>query len=203
MSVWLIGAGPHACAYAKVLNHLGTDYEAIGRSAASACQFNLVTGKTIRTTGVSGALLHSGPPETAIVAVSFDQLACVAISLISAGTKRILLEKPGALGVQEMAEVAAAAKKHKAAVWIAYNRRYYASTRYALEMIKDDGGPVSCNFEFTEWPHIISPWVVPAKVKDSLVIANSSHVIDLAFYICGLPDENIHNNKGRLNEKER
>ena len=54
-------------------------------------------------------------------------------------------------------------------------------------MIAEDGGSVSCNFEFTEWAHTISPAAFPAEVKSSWLIANSSHVIDLAFHLCGLP----------------
>jgi hypothetical protein len=56
-----------------------------------------------------------------------------------------------------------------------------------LQLIKEDGGAISSVFEFTEWASSIESWLVPAKVKEKLLIANSSHVIDLAFYICGLP----------------
>ena len=38
-----------------------------------------------------------------------------------------------------------------AQVWIAYNRRFYASTLRAEEMIAEDGGVTSFHFEFTKW----------------------------------------------------
>ena len=140
MSLWLIGAGPHACAYAKVLSHLNIEYEVIGRSASSANDFTLATGKTVHAGGLANALLHSAPPKEAIVAASFDQLAGVAIDLIKAGTRRILLEKPGGLSKQEITQINDAAKLYQSDVWIGYNRRFYASTALSMQKIAEDGG---------------------------------------------------------------
>jgi predicted dehydrogenase len=189
MSLWLIGAGPHARAYGKILNALNAEYAVIGRGHVSASEFKLATGKEVKTGGLSEALIRSGPPKAAIVAASFDQLADVAIDLIKSGTRRILLEKPGGLSRHEIARVNEAAKLYKSDVWIGYNRRFYASTILAMKKIADDGGAVSCTFEFTEWAHMIAPWGVPPRVKEALMIANSSHVADLAFYLCGQPKE--------------
>ena len=189
MSLWLIGAGPHARAYAKVLNQLNIEYEVIGRSPCSAREFELSMGKVVYSGGVANALTQSGPPKAAVVAVSFEQLADVAIDLIKAGTKRILLEKPGGLTVSQLAGVRDAAARRGAEVLIAYNRRFYAATAKARELIAEDGGPVSCSFEFTEWAHKIALTALPAEVKASWLMANSSHVADLAFHLCGLPKE--------------
>ncbi len=128
-------------------------------------------------------------PTTAIIAASFEKLADIAITLIQAGTNRILLEKPGGITVVELAGVAQAAQDYGAQVWLGYSRRFYASTCAARTMIADDGGPVSCNFEFTEWSHEIEPASLPVEVKEAWVISNSSHVIDLAFHLCGRPLE--------------
>ena len=189
MSIWLIGAGPHACEYAKVLKSMGLEFEVIGRSTVSAKAFEAATGCPVHTGGLTRALAELAAPTQAIVAVSFEQLAGVAVELIDAGTQRILLEKPGGLNLAELGNVAAAASQHKADVLIAYSRRFYASTRHARQMIVEDGGPVSCTFEFTEWAHTIVPMALPAKVKQSWVIANSSHVPDLAFHLCGFPKD--------------
>jgi predicted dehydrogenase len=189
MSIWLIGAGPHAIEFAKVLKSLNLEFEVIGRSIASAKIFEMATGHTVRTGGLTVALKELKAPTHAIVAVSFEQLAGVAVELIEAGVQRVLLEKPGGLSMMELGKVAAAASQHKAEVLIAYNRRFYASTRHARQMIAEDGGPVSCTFEFTEWSHIIAPARLPAEVKESWFIANSSHVADLAFHLCGFPKD--------------
>ncbi len=189
MSLWLIGAGPHAQEYAKVLANLGVPFEVVGRGVGSAQTFEANTGKSVITGGLGNTLQTAAAPAAAIIAASFEQLADTALALIHAGTKRILLEKPGGITVAELANVAQAARGRGAQVWVGYSRRFYAATTAAREMIVEDGGPVSCNFEFTEWSHQIEPMPLPAEVKNAWVIANSSHVIDLAFHLCGLPSE--------------
>ena len=189
MSLWVIGAGPHAQEYAKVLVDLGVSFDVVGRGAESAQTFEANTGKPAITGGLDSALQTRAAPAEAIIAVSFEQLAATALALIHAGTKRILLEKPGGITVSELAIVTQAAHSHGAKVWVGYSRRFYASTKAAREMIVEDGGPVSCNFEFTEWSRQIEPMLLPVEVKRAWVIANSSHVIDLAFHLCGLPLE--------------
>jgi predicted dehydrogenase len=188
LNIWLIGAGPHAREYAKVLLDLGVSFEVIGRSETSALAFEAATGHAVRRGGLARALAESGAPAQAIVAASFEELANVALQLLAAGTRRILLEKPGGLNLAELGAVAAAAEPNNADVLVAYSRRFYASTRHARQMI-EDGGALSCTFEFTEWAHTIVPMPLPDLVKQSWVIANSSHVPDLAFHLCGFPKE--------------
>lgn len=189
MSLWLLGAGPHSRAYAKVLEASGERFLVIGRGAASAESFEAATGLPVLAGGLSAALGRLGAPQRAIVSVSFEKLADVAIELIEAGTRRILLEKPGGLSVAQLRAVRDAAAQAGAQVLIAYNRRFYAATQKARELIAEDGGAVSCSFEFTEWAHTIVPLPVPTQVKESWLIANSSHVADLAFHLCGFPED--------------
>jgi predicted dehydrogenase len=189
MTMWLIGAGAHAQAYAKVLNKLRVNYVVIGRGGTSAERFTAINGVKVLEGGLSRALADLPAPEVAIVAVTCDQLASVATQLVKAGSKRILLEKPGGLSNQEIRSVYNTAKQAGATICIAYNRRFYASTLYALNQIAQDGGIVSCTFEFTEWANKIAEWSAPPSVKETLVLSNSSHVLDLAFYLCGAPKD--------------
>ena len=187
MNIWLVGAGPHAREYAKVLIDLKQNFEVIGRGSASADEFQASVGKSVSTRGLANEINLKGAPECAIVAVSYHMLAPVASTLILAGTRRILLEKPGALSVSEINELSSLANKYGAKIWVAYNRRFYASTALAREMIVDDGGATSCVFELTEWSHTIDPMPLPKVTKSAWMIANSSHVADLAFHLCGKP----------------
>ena len=189
MSLWLIGAGPMAQDYAKVLQNLEQTFEVIGRSSTSAERFELVSGHAVKRGGLGRALVAAGAPEQAIVAVGVEQLAVVTIDLIKAGTGRILLEKPGGLNTAEIGAIGVAAAKHGAEVMIAYNRRFYASTVSARELIDQDGGATSCIFEFTEWSHIIAPLVKATGIKEAWFLANSTHVVDLAFHLCGFPSD--------------
>ena len=189
MSLWLVGAGKMAQDYAKVLQSLGQDFEVIGRNEASAKIFESVTGHHVRQGGVRSALAASESPDRVIIAVGVEQLAGVATELIESGASRILLEKPGGLGTAEIRTLKQKAAKHGAAIMVAYNRRFYASTALARELITEDGGAVSCTFEFTEWPHVIASLVNGAGVKNTWFLANSTHVVDHAFHLCGFPKD--------------
>lgn len=185
--IWLIGAGAMAQEYAFVLKALKQPFEVIGRSESSARSFKKATGCNVKTGGLHSALKKVAAPVAAIVAVEVEQLAEATKDLIYSGTKYILLEKPGALNLKEIQSLNLFANKKKAKVFVAYNRRFYHSVKQIKDFIKRDGGVLSVNFEFTEWEHATRS--LKSVVKKRLLISNSSHVIDLAFYLCGKPKD--------------
>jgi predicted dehydrogenase len=189
MNTWLIGAGAMAQDYFKVLVSQGVNFEVVGRSIDGAKSFETITGKPVQVGGLVKALNANSAPDCALVAVGVESLADTALKLIHAGTKRILLEKPGGLNTLQIQAVADAALKNKTEVLIAYNRRFFASTAFARTLIAEDGGATTCNFEFTEWSQIISPMLKGAEVKAAWFLANSTHVVDLAFHLCGFPKD--------------
>jgi len=103
--------------------------------------------------------------------------------------KSILLEKPGAIRKEQLLELQTLASQQNATVVIGYNRRFYQATEKAKEIIKEDGGVTSFNFEFTEWSHVIETLEKPKKVFENWFLANSTHVVDLAFFLGGKPKE--------------
>lgn len=186
--VLLVGAGPMAYDHYKVLKALGCDVTVIGRSEASALSFEERSGQTVIHGGIEKFLRKNKILfDAAFVAVGMEQLAPATILLIKKGFKNILVEKPAGLNQKEINKVANVAKKNEAMVFIAYNRRFYASVRKAKEIIEQDGGLTSFNFEFTEWSHTIEPLKKAAGVKENWLLANSTHVIDLAFFLGGKP----------------
>ncbi len=197
MRTWLIGAGPMSRDYYKVTKSLGEPVKVLGRGDASAVAFEAATGQPV-IGSLDLTLTNEAAPERAIIAVSIDNLAQVASTLIRAGTKRILLEKPGAVNRAELASLSALAEANSATVIIGYNRRYHAATLAAEAMIAEDGGATSCVFEFTEWPHTITPLELAAEVKQHWMYSNSSHVTDLAFYLSGFPAELTTYRRGSL-----
>ena len=96
------------------------------------------------------------------------------------------MEKPGSTNIKEINKLNNLANRKKVEILIAYNRRFYQSVLKMRKLIKKDGGVSSMNFEFTEWCHKLNPSKRNPKVTEKWLIANS-HVIDLAFHLCGKP----------------
>ena len=175
--------------YAKVLIDLGEDFVVIGRSEDSAKVFEEATGVSVKTGGLARALGANSTPKTAILAVGIEQLAATAELLIRAGTKRILMEKPGGVNIAELTFLEDLRRSSGSEISIGYNRRFYTSTLRSEELIAEDGGVTSFDFEFTEWAHQIQHLRKPSRVMEHWALGNSSHVMDLAFFLGGFPKE--------------
>lgn len=188
--VWLIGCGAIGIAYAKVLTALGADYIVVGRGEENAMVFERETGQGVIRGGLE-AFLQRQPslPQAVIIAVNVDALASTAIQLINYGIKQLLIEKPGVCEYSEIVQLESLAKKENCVVRLAYNRRFYSSVFLAERIIADDGGVKSFHFEFTEWSHTIKNLPKPKAILENWFIANSSHVIDTAFFLGGRPNE--------------
>ncbi len=186
--ILLVGAGPMAIEYTKALKKLNRQFIVIGRSKKRAKEFEETTGVKVITGGVD-ILLNQKKinSKTAIVAVSEEQLGIVTRKLIQSGVKSILVEKPGGLDFQDVRKVYKLSKKLKAKTYVGYNRRFYASVQKAKEIAKLDGGILSFFFDFTEASFRIAPLIKAPGVKENWFLQNSTHVIDMAFYLGGKP----------------
>lgn len=191
VDVMIVGCGNIGMEYCKVVKAQGKNPLVIGRGEKKAREFEKEMGVRVIAGGLETALQNmSSVPEYAIAAVDVVNLSSVTVSLLNAGVKNVLVEKPAGLSREEIQSICQASNYAKAKVYIAYNRRFYASTKRALQIIEEDGKRVSSvNFEFTEWSNIISKLDVPDRVKQCTLLGNSSHVIDLAFFFAGHPKE--------------
>lgn len=185
--------------YYNVLKNLDLDVTVIGRSEESAASFFKHTKKNVITGELSNFLKTTPqPPSAVIVSVSVEQLAPTSLLLLEYGIQNILLEKPGGLNGEEISSIAEKAAEKSANVIIAYNRRQYASTLAAKELIEKDGGATSFNFEITEWGHVIENLNKNPRVMNSWFLSNTTHVIDTAFFLGGQPKEMNTYNTGNL-----
>ena len=188
-NVWLVGCGIMAVEYSKVLDALGISYTAIGRGESSARSFEEQTKHSVICGGLH-AFLEQKPalPEAVIVASSMSVLQENTQKLLDYGVKQILVEKPAGCNREEIRALYALSKKKSAQVYIAYNRRFYASVLAALPRIEEEGGATSFHFDFTEWSHVIEKMKgKEEKELQNWIYGNSSHIIDMAFYMCGWP----------------
>lgn len=204
LNVLLVGAGYMGKEYGKILNALNVHYSVVCRSDKSAHKFNEEIGVMPISGGLENALkLIKEKPDRAIVAVNIEFLSSTVIALLNNGIKEILVEKPAGLNKSEIQMIHEASKKMNANVYVGYNRRFYSSTEKALEIISKDGGISSFNFEFTEWGFQIEKTLHPQSVKEEWLLANSSHVIDFAFFLGGTPKEMCSFNSGNLDWHSR
>jgi len=189
-NTWLVGAGNMSQAYIKVLDALKNDYIVIGRGESSAVKCKELTAKPVLSGGLD-TFLKENPslPSHAIVSVSSDELSHTTTALLHYGVKNILVEKPAGFTSESIKKLNNLAQSKGANVLLAYNRRFYASVYKAREIIKADGGILSGNFEFTEWSHVIEKLDKTEAAFHSWLIGNSTHVIDLAFFLMGKPKE--------------
>ena len=188
--VLLIGSGTMAVEYAKVLDAQAKKFIVVGRGNDSANEFKKKTGHSVITGGIDLAFKNErvGKISVAIVCVGVEVLQEVTIKLIHHGVKKILVEKPGILNLEQIYPLIDIATKNQIEVFIAFNRRFFSSVRQAKKIIAEDGGIKSFTFDFTEWGHEIENLKKPPEVKENWVLANSSHVLDLAFYMGGKPE---------------
>lgn len=188
--IWIIGAGNMAREYAKVLKALDKEFICVGRGEKSAKEFKEATGVESIVGGLDNYIkTKPALPEAVIVASIEKSHKDNCISLMNYGVRRILCEKPGFLYPSELDEVKKVQEQCGAEIYYAYNRRFFAATLAAEKVIEEDGGLLSFNFEFTEWGHVIAPYGFPKETLDNWFYANSTHVVDLAFFFGGNPDE--------------
>jgi predicted dehydrogenase len=187
-NIWLIGAGPMAQEYFRVLNSLNVNVSVIGRGINSAEKFKNETNFDLFQGGIKKFLSkYPVSADFAIVAVNVKNLAKVTKQLIDYGIKSILVEKPGGLDKSEIESLCDHSDLNGSNVYIAYNRRFYQSVLLAEKMIAEDGGVLSFSFDFTELIHRLEEFEIPLIEKKMLLLNNSSHVIDLAFFLGGMP----------------
>jgi len=182
--VLLIGAGYMAREYIKVLKAMGCEITVVGNGEDSAKRFQEETGTVVITGGINNYLQKNSIDSDvyAINTVNVVYLSEVNYSLLTNGCKHILSEKPG-IGTKKEGKRLIKVSKD-ADVFIAYNRRFYASVYAAEKIIKEDEGVVSFNVEFTEWRHSFDA-LEKKDFLSKLFLGNSSHVMDMAFYLAG------------------
>lgn len=185
----LIGSGNMAIAYCEALKFLNVSFTVVGNSKGKAKEFTDKTGKECISGGIEKYLERIQKfPDYAIVAVQVESLCKITTLLITKRISNILVEKPGGINEKEIINLGNLSKNNSN-IYIAYNRRFYKSVLCAKQEIKKDGGALSARFEFTEWSHIIKKLKKSDELKRNWFLANSTHVIDLAFSLIGKPLE--------------
>lgn len=187
--VWLVGSGNMSIEYAKVLRALNVNFLVIGRGAISAKHFQESTGIPVFIGGVQNALEQLPLPKAAIVATGISDLANTSLALLEVPQLRLLVEKPAALFHEELISIHRKATSLNSNVFVAYNRRFFASVAELRKRLSAEGGATSAVAEISEWSHIIEKLHKSDLELQRWLIANTSHVLDLMFSIIGAPQD--------------
>ncbi|MFC4724468.1 Gfo/Idh/MocA family oxidoreductase [Glycocaulis abyssi] len=185
--ILLIGAGPMAVQHYKAARALDLTVTVCGRGEASADAFEAETGMRPGTGELQSQLeAMKVVPARALVAVSVAQLGDATRAVLAAGCERVLLEKPGGATLEDVEALASGDGDDR--VRLAYNRRFLPSVLTAADCIASDGGLTSMMFEFNENRSLVAGLTqhTPA-VKANWFFANSTHVVDTAFFLAGYP----------------
>lgn len=189
MKILIVGAGTIAKEYVKALLAQQITPIVIGRGEAKVTQLKKEYPHVeAYPGGLENWLGQNQPPKYAIVATPIDYLAKATQTLINAGCQNLLVEKPLTYSALEAQELSQLAKEKDARVHIAFNRRSYRSVKEARKLIEKDGGVCSFHFDFTEAIFRIDETKFNTESQRHWGIANSSHVIDTAFYLGGKPN---------------
>ncbi|MEM6813971.1 MAG: gfo/Idh/MocA family oxidoreductase [Bacteroidota bacterium] len=200
--LYLVGCGPLSIEYARVFKAQNRNFEVIGRGNTSADKFEKATGIKPKLNGIEKFLRVNKIQERSefIIVTGTEALMIALKAVLVAGASKVLVEKPAAVSMEELLANQAFLKPYLDRVFVAYNRRFYASVLETERLIQNDGGLRSMHFEFTEWAHKVEPLDKPTVVKNNWFFANSSHVIDTAFMFAGRPRYwSNYSKKGNIN----
>jgi predicted dehydrogenase len=171
--------------YARVLKELSCDFAVIGRSKETANRLAAELNIKVIYGGIQKAVVcEPFKGSTVIVCTPVETLFNVSMLLMDQGVDRILIEKPGALNISEVNALREKAAVSNTLVKIGYNRRFYQSTLELVHRLANET-LIAVNFEITEWSHLIEKESRSSEVKESWVLANTSHVIDLVLHVAG------------------
>lgn len=187
----LVGTGQMAIDYTNVLQAQQLVFTVVGRGETSAHAFELKTGIKPVTGGIQQYVAANPLDENTyvIIATGTEALMPTLLAILTQPVGGVLIEKPAALSIEELIRHEHELEPSASKIFVAYNRRFYASVMEAERLIAEDGGLQSMSFEFTEWSHKIEPLQKAAGVKENWFFANSTHVVDLAFFLAGKPTQ--------------
>ena len=184
MNILVIGSGPIAIDYANVLNTLNVNYCIFQRLSSNKIipkNINVIKNNSLDN-------LELNDFTHIINCVDLENQTKINLFLLQHSDAYILSEKPGFINQIDYLKSLKISHQIHNRFFIAYNRRFFESIIKLRELCKSDGGITSMHFDFTEWQKSVKETNISKKLKEKWAILNSSHVIDLAFYLCGKPD---------------
>lgn len=186
--VVLIGCGNIGEEYIKSLIKLNIKFLVIGNTY-DKCE-NLKNKYNINI--ISGGIenfLFNFEPKYIIIATPINLLDKHLEICLKSGAKNILLEKPGSIYLEKMEKIID--KYPDRNIIVGYNRRFFPAIIKAKKIIDDDNGALSFQLSINESILALDKNKYHQDILDNWIYSMTSHIIDIAFYLCGNP-KHIH-----------
>jgi predicted dehydrogenase len=196
-SVLLIGAGGMARQYAIALKEMNiSDVTIFSRTEENAIKLSTEFNFSYVSGDLLDLLKNMNQKDLVIIATSIESLVPITKLVIQNNQKNILVEKPGSVYFQDLLELHQI--NNNSRIRIAYNRLTYPNFYKLKNLILNEGGITSCNFNFTEQLGGIDFTRSSDEIYHRWGISNSLHVISMVFELIGFPKEFLFYQSGKL-----
>ncbi|MCR9204820.1 MAG: Gfo/Idh/MocA family oxidoreductase [Halobacteriovoraceae bacterium] len=193
----IIGTGQMGRQYCLALKKLKRDFLVLGNTETSSIKFKEEMNVEVFPGSFANneSIFEGNEFENVYLVVLENQISnCLEELNKRQSFKKVFIEKPGAANPEELRKLAKRMPEDK--FFVSYNRRFYQSVRKLETLIKEEGGVTSCHFDFTEATDRILSLNIPNERLEHWLFLNSTHVIDLAFYLIGDPRSMTCKNSG-------
>lgn len=194
-TVGVIGAGNYASAILlPALKASGARIKSVasatGISAAHAAQ---KFGADAATTDVA-ALIGDDAIDAVVIATRHDTHADLVVRALAAG-KHVYVEKPLALSLAEIDDIAAAYQDANSLLMVGFNRRFAPQVARLRELLGGSGEPKSMVMTVNAGPVPNSHWTQDRGQGGGRLVGEACHFIDLLRYLAGAPIDNSRINR--------
>jgi predicted dehydrogenase/threonine dehydrogenase-like Zn-dependent dehydrogenase len=189
--VGMIGAGAYA--RAMLLPHL----KAAGARFQSIATASGVTARDVgekydfaRLASGADAVVEDPEVNLVVVATRHDTHAALARRALAAG-KHVFVEKPLALGDEELEDLLEAASRARANLVVGFNRRFSPAARAAKEFFADRREPLSILYRVNAGRVPAGHWTQSPAEGGGRIRGEVCHFVDLCGFFAGAPPVSV------------
>lgn len=129
-------------------------------------------------------ILEDQDIDCVMIATRHNLHAQLVVEALERG-KDVFVEKPLALSIEELRQVAAAWREHQGRLMVGFNRRFSPFSKRAKELLKKGGGPMIINCRVNAGFVPKDSWVQDLGEGGGRIIGEVCHFIDLVQYLTG------------------
>ena len=146
-------------------------------------------------------MLNDDELSMVLITTRHNQHAAMALDCLNAG-KNVFVEKPLALTLEEVDEIANKAEELGKSVVVGFNRRFSPHMVKIKQAIGDGNAPININATMNAGFIPADVWVHDMQVGGGRIIGEACHYIDLLVYLTGSKVKSICMNAMGLNPEE-